>query len=385
MPRRRCTIKEFADLAIKTYGRLTLDRAEATQLSHTYGILIPFVLDKHTRVNGQRGIYQIPVPTDYKTPVKETVVEREPMTVNAMQSVDNVVAFPEVKQNVTEKYLPQHDEGFVEWGNFDDIYKIIKQGLFYTVYITGLSGNGKTMNIEEACYKAGREFIRANITNETDEDDLIGGFRLINGDTVWQDGPVIEAMQRGAILLLDEVDLASVKIMCLQPVLEGKGIFVKKISKWVRPAPGFNVFATANTKGKGSDSGHFVGTTVLNEAFLDRFAATMFQDYPDKKTEINILKEASIKAFAGTTVRGVTDPDSIALFIENLVNWANVIRETHKNDGIQEVISTRRLVNIINAYFIFIDEAKAIGMSIERFDAETRDAMIELYNMQKKK
>lgn len=387
MSRRRCSVQEFAAMVQSKLGRLEADRGEFTKIASDNGVMIPFRFDISTKVIGKKAMYRVPV-SNFPVRTLPTVTEAPmPMTANvATLAVDNVSKFPEEKMMTNSvAYLPQHDETFVEWGNFNDIFQIVSQGCFYPIYVTGLSGNGKTMNIEEACYKAKREFIRANITTETDEDDLIGGFRLINGDTVWQDGPVVEAMTRGAILLLDEVDLASTKIMCMQPVLEGKGIFVKKISRWVRPSPGFNIFATANTKGKGSDTGHFVGTSVLNEAFLDRFAATLFQGYPPKQIEVKILLEACVANFTGKPVSGVTDENTIGKLIDNLVNWAGAIRETYATGGINEVISTRRLVNIIKAYFIFQSEEKAMKMSLERFDDATVSAMLELYNIQKKK
>ena len=241
--------------------------------------------------------------------------------------------------------------------------------MFYPTFITGLSGNGKTFSVEQACAQLGRELIRVNITIETDEDDLIGGFRLVNGATVWHDGPVIQALNRGAILLLDEVDLASNKILCLQSILEGKGVFLKKVGRFVKPANGFNIFATANTKGKGSDDGRFIGTNVLNEAFLERFALTFEQQYPTPKTEQNILEKVSINY-------GVLDKD----FCENLANWADIIRKTFNDGGIDEVISTRRLVHIIRAFAIWQDRMKAIKVCVNRFDDETKQSFLELYD-----
>ena len=231
------------------------------------------------------------------------------------------------------------------------------------------SGNGKTFSVEQACAALNRELIRVNITIETDEDDLIGGFRLVNGETVWHNGPVIEALERGAVLLLDEVDLASNKILCLQSVLEGKGVFLKKTGRYVKPAIGFNVIATANTKGKGSDDGRFIGTNVLNEAFLERFALTFEQEYPTPATETKILQKA-----AGNL--GVLDEE----FCTNLANWADIIRRTFKDGGIDEVISTRRLVHIIRAFAIWQNRMKAIKVCVNRFDDETKQSFIELYD-----
>ena len=269
-------------------------------------------------------------------------------------------ALPAVEQNL----IPQKDDSFVKFGNFGDIKKIIESRVFYPTFITGLSGNGKTFSVEQACAQLGRELIRVNITIETDEDDLIGGFRLVNGETVWHNGPVIEALQRGAVLLLDEIDLASNKILCLQSILEGKGVFLKKIGRWVDPASGFNVIATANTKGKGSDDGRFIGTNVLNEAFLERFPVTFEQEYPTAAIETKILNKLC------------ADEN----FCKRLADWADIIRKTFYDGGIEEIISTRRLVHIIKAFNIFGDKAKAIQVCVNRFDDETKQAFLELYD-----
>ena len=269
-------------------------------------------------------------------------------------------AMPAVEQNL----IPQKDDSFVQFGNFKDIRKIIQSRYFYPTFITGLSGNGKTFSVEQACAQLNRELIRVNITIETDEDDLIGGFRLVNGETVWHNGPVVEALERGAVLLLDEIDLASNKILCLQSILEGKGVFLKKIGKFVQPAAGFQVFATANTKGKGSDDGRFIGTNVLNEAFLERFPVTFEQEYPTASIEIKILGKLC------------ADEN----FCKRLADWADIIRKTFYDGGVEEVISTRRLVHIVRAYSIFGDKAKAIQMCLNRFDDETKQSFMELYD-----
>jgi hypothetical protein len=272
-----------------------------------------------------------------------------------------------------QNLIPQKDDSFVKFGNFGDIKKIVDSRLFYPTFITGLSGNGKTFSVEQACAQLGRELIRVNITIETDEDDLIGGFRLVDGATVWHNGPVVEALTRGAVLLLDEIDLASNKILCLQSILEGKGVFLKKIGKFITPAEGFQIFATANTKGKGSDDGRFIGTNVLNEAFLERFPVTFEQEYPSPATEYKILYKVacSIGAF--------TAPSDFD-FLKRLCDWADIIRKTFYDGGIEEIISTRRLVHIIRAYSIFRDKAKAIQVCVNRFDDETKQAFIELYD-----
>jgi hypothetical protein len=281
------------------------------------------------------------------------------------RSYQALPTLPTVSQNL----IPDKDDTFVKFGNFNDIKKIIQSNLFYPAFITGLSGNGKTLSVEQACSQLKRELIRVNVTVETDEDDLIGGFRLINGETAWHNGPVIEALERGAILLLDEIDLASNKILCLQSVLEGKGVFLKKIGRFVKPTVGFNVIATANTKGKGSDDGRFIGTNVLNEAFLERFPVTFEQSYPVPATEQKILEGVALEI-------GVEDRD----FCKRLCDWGDIIRKTFYDGGIEEIISTRRLVHIIRAYSIFQDKAKAIQVCVNRFDDETKTAFLELYD-----
>ena len=300
----------------------------------------------------QRGRWNLEV-----TPEKVEQIER---------TFQAPAALPAVEQNL----IPEKDDTFVKFGNFGDIKKIIQSRLFYPTFITGLSGNGKTFSVEQACAQLKRELIRVNITIETDEDDLIGGFRLVNGETAWHNGPVIEALERGAILLLDEIDLASNKILCLQSILEGKGVFLKKIGRFVKPADGFNVIATANTKGKGSDDGRFVGTNVLNEAFLERFCVTFEQPYPATAVEVRILQGVAKHL-------GLTEIDD---FCKRLADWGDVIRKTFYDGGIDEIISTRRLVHIIRAYSIFGNKAKAIQVCINRFDDETKTAFLELYD-----
>ena len=284
---------------------------------------------------------------------------------NIEKSYNSPAVLPASEKNL----VPEIDETFFKFGNFADIKKVIQSKQFYPTFITGLSGNGKTFGVEQACAQLGRELIRVNITIETDEDDLIGGFRLIDGNTVWHNGPVIEALERGAILLLDEIDLASNKILCLQPVLEGKGLFLKKIGKYVEPTKGFNVIATANTKGKGSEDGRFIGTNVLNEAFLERFPVTFEQAYPSVNNEIKLL------GLHANTI-GVKDDE----FVKKLVDWADIIRKTFYDGGIEELISTRRLVHILRAYAIFKNKAKAIQVCINRFDDETKQSFMELYD-----
>ena len=291
------------------------------------------------------------------------------VTQEAVEEIERSYQSPSVISKVEQNFIPDKDDTFVKFGNFNDIKKIIQSHIFYPIFITGLSGNGKTLSVEQACSQLNRELIRVNITIETDEDDLIGGFRLINGETVWHNGPVVEALKRGAILLLDEIDLASNKILCLQSVLEGKGTFLKKINQFIKPTLGFNVIATANTKGRGSDDGRFIGTNILNEAFLERFPVTFEQDYPSPAIEYKILEGVALNL-------GLDEND----FYKRLVDWADIIRKTFHDGGIEEIISTRRLVHIVHAYSIFQDKAKAIKVCVNRFDDETKQSFIELYD-----
>ena len=291
-----------------------------------------------------------------------TVAEKLEQTYQAPAAVP-------ITEREDQNLIPSKDDNYVPFGNFSDVKKIIQSGIFYPTFITGLSGNGKTFSVEQACAALNRELIRVNITIETDEDDLIGGFRLVDGETVWHNGPVVEALQRGAVLLLDEIDLASNKIMCLQSILEGKGVYLKKTGRTVHPAAGFNIIATANTKGKGSDDGRFIGTNVLNEAFLERFPVTFEQEYPTPKTEQKILEGVA-------KTLNVDDTN----FCKRLTDWADIIRKTFYDGGIEEIISTRRLVHIIRAYSIFGDKAKAIQVCVNRFDDETKQSFIELYD-----
>ena len=260
--------------------------------------------------------------------------------------------------------VPPRFDGYVAWGHFTDVEKIVKSGQFYPIFVTGLSGNGKTLMVEQVCAKQKRECYRVNITKQTDEDDLIGGFRLMNGETKFVYGPVVNAMKSGGVLLLDEIDLGSANMMCLQPVLEGKGVFIKKTGEWVVPAPGFTIFATANTKGKGSDDGRFVGTGIMNEAMLDRFPVTLEQPYPTRGTERKILAKA-----------GCDDAD----FADHLTQWSEIIRKSFYEGAVDEIISTRRLVDIVSAWKIFGEKEKALAMCLARFDDDTKEAFLSLY------
>jgi hypothetical protein len=314
-----------------------------------------------------RGVYRLPINGDISPVVSEPVSTKTETT----PETNTVSQAAYVVSSLTGNIVPTKDPVFVPWGHFKDIKSIVTSKQFYPIFITGLSGNGKTMNVQQACAVTKRECIRVNITIETDEDDLLGGYRLQDGQTVWQNGPVIEAMERGAILLLDEIDLASNKIMCLQPILEGSGVFIKKINKFVKPALGFNVIATANTKGQGSEDGKFIGTNILNEAFLERFPITVEQSYPSNKNEIKMLENVM-------TQKGLTK-DADKKFADNLITWADIIRKTFYEGGVDEVISTRRLVHIVDAYAIFKDKMKSIQMCTNRFDTDTKTSFIDLY------
>ena len=360
----------FVQAAREILGESTnlVDRADILSVVEESGMSYPQWLVKGDTLKKSRGLFHLPndrgeigevmtvqntsgpVPSE----IREAVVQMAPSAISVMEEEGS--------------YVPEKFEGYVPWGNFNILKEVLKSRIFYPMFITGLSGNGKTLMVKEICARLKREYVRANITVETDEDDLIGGFRLLNGETVWHDGPVVTAMKRGALLLLDEIDLASNKIMCLQPVLEGSSIYLKKIGKWVHPAEGFNVLATANTKGQGSEDGRFIGTNVMNESFLERFPVTIEQTYPTNKIEEKILVNELAK-------RDKVENE----FVGNLVKWADVIRKTFYEGGVDEIISTRRLVHIVNAYSIFDDKVKAISMCISRFDAETKESFLDLY------
>tara|TARA_B100000287_G_scaffold418902_1_gene456466 strand:- start:4129 stop:5316 length:1188 start_codon:yes stop_codon:yes gene_type:complete len=314
------------------------------------------IIDKMPKV--RRGVYNfesVVIPFRAQ-PETETQVEKSVPT--SVQSIRN-----------SEIFIPAKDEYYVPWGNYKDIENIVRSTMFYPVYITGLSGNGKTMMVEQACARAKREYIRVQITPETDEDDLIGGFRLVNGETVFAEGPVIKAMKAGSILLIDELDRGSNKIMCLQGVLEGKPILIKKTGEIVEPAKGFNVIATANTKGKGSDDGRFIAATIIDEAFLERFTITVEQPYPSLSIEKKIVLKHMDKF-------GAVDTD----FAELLSQWSETIRKTYEDDGIEDLISTRRLCHITQTFAIFKDRMKAIELCVNRFDADTKEAFLDLYS-----
>ena len=359
------------ELLYKHYKKTDLTRSEINDFVKSGKIKNPSWL-KQDQYKVARGIYSLPVDgNDISSQVKEEIQSELPKTETAPVN-DTVNQAAYIVSSLTGNIVPTKDPVFVPWGYFKDIKSIVSSKQFYPIFITGLSGNGKTMNVSQACAQAKRECIRVNITIETDEDDLLGGYRLQEGQTVWQNGPVIEAMERGAILLIDEIDLASNKIMCLQPILEGNGVFLKKINKFVKPAPGFNVIATANTKGQGSEDGKFIGTNILNEAFLERFPITVEQSYPTNKIESKILTNVMSE-------KGLTKKDDTK-FADNLITWADIIRKTFYEGGVDEIISTRRLVHIVEAYTIFKNKMKAIEMCTNRFDVDTKTSFMDLYS-----
>ena len=349
--------KSVVDVLQKTYKKDTVTRAQINALVKKKVIKNPSWL-KNDKYKVGRGVYKLPLKGDVSDVVKTPKIENDKPESKAAYIVSSL----------TENVVPDKDKDFVNFGNFSDVKNIITSKRFYPCFITGLSGNGKTLAVTQACAVAKREMIRVNITIETDEDDLLGGYRLRDGQTVWQNGPVIEAMERGAVLLLDEIDFASNKIMCLQPILEGSGIYVKKINRYVKPKYGFNVIATANTKGQGSEDGKFIGTNVLNEAFLERFPVTFEQEYPSVKTEEKIV---------ATKLKSAGKADQ--KFAHNLVTWADVIRKTYDDGGVDEIISTRRLVHIAEAYGIFKNKMKAVSVCTNRFDDDTKNSFVELY------
>ena len=358
------------ELLYKHYKKTDLTRSEINDFIKIGKIKNPSWL-KQDQYKVARGIYSLPIDgNDISPQVVKDIQSELPKTETApVNETVNQAAF--IVSSLTGDIVPTKDPVFVPWGYFKDIKSIVSSKQFYPIFITGLSGNGKTMNVSQACAQAKRECIRVNITIETDEDDLLGGYRLQEGQTVWQNGPVIEAMERGAILLLDEIDLASNKIMCLQPILEGNGVFLKKINKFIKPAPGFNVIATANTKGQGSDDGKFIGTNILNEAFLERFPITVEQSYPTNKIENKILDNV----FANKKLTRKSDEK----FATDLVTWADIIRKTYYEGGVDEIISTRRLVHIVEAFAIFKNKMKAIEMCTNRFDVDTKTSFMDLY------
>ena len=362
--------KLFVETAAEMFGNgSTITKDGVRRAAEKAKVPFPTWFRKACNVGyNQFKLPELDIPAFMDTPAAKGYVSgmqvTNPPAVNEPEMVMNLIASNMDKQNL----IPAPFEGFVPWGNYANLKKIIKSGMFYPVFITGLSGNGKTLMVEQLHAELNKELIRLNVTIETDEDDLLGGFRLVNGETKFVPGPVIEAMERGCTLLLDECDLGSNKLLALQPVLEGKGVFLKKVNKWITAKPGFNVMATANTKGKGSEDGRFIGTNILNEAFLERFAITIEQPYPTAAIEKKIVM-GSMKKY------GEVDEE----FATNLVTWAEVIRKTFYDGGVDEIISTRRLDHIVKAFTIFKDKMTAIEMCVARFDDDTKESFMDLY------
>ena len=351
---------------------LTIDQLK--DVASTFGMkYAPQWIVKNPANKVGKGLFKLPalgeIVSVHASRLVQAAEQYEPAP--KTQKIENTETKTEaayVVSSLTGNIIPEKDPNFVNFGDYSSVKSIIASKKFYPIFITGLSGNGKTLGVTQACAEKKREMIRVNITIETDEDDLLGGYRLRDGQTVWQNGPVIEAMERGAVLLLDEIDLASNKIMCLQPILEGNGVFVKKINKFIKPALGFTVVATANTKGKGSEDGQFIGTNVLNEAFLERFPITFEQKYPSVKIETKIISKM-------LETENAKDDE----YATNLVNWADIIRKTYTEGGVDEIISTRRLVHIAKAYSIFRNKLKAVEVCTNRFDDDTKQSFIDLY------
>jgi hypothetical protein len=354
------TRKTFVEVANREYGTDILSRTQINNLAKVHKLPDPAWL-KSDEYRVARGKYKLPTLNDAGVVAAPTVVPMQsaPSTMKQAMSVD---------LSHTESLIPEKDPNFVKFGFFDDLKTIIKSKIFYPVFITGMSGNGKTFGTQQACAQLKRECIIVPITVETDESDLLGDKTLIDGNVTFVPGPVVRAMESGAVLVLDEVDLASNKIMCLQSIIDGKGVYLKKDNRFVKPAPGFTVVATANTKGKGSDDGRFIGTNVMNEAFLERFKITFEQEYPSQAVEKKILTKV-LASF------GLEDDT----FVENLTVWAQTIRKTFADGGIDEIISTRRLVHIVETFSIFKDRVKSIELCTNRFDDDTKTSFVDLY------
>ncbi len=357
----------FLDACSEQYpNQVEFAKSTVKKICKTAGIPKPSWLFRNPQFKVGYGTYSIEsvVPENYSQPVAPQV--QAVQTVETVPVPTSTVGVNVLDENVS--VIPTVMDNYVPFGHFKDLKSILKSGVFFPVFITGLSGNGKTLMVEQICAKLKKELFRVNITIETDEDDLIGSNTLINGNIVFKEGPVLKAMRKGAVLLLDEVDLASNKIMCLQSILEGGGYLIKKTGEFVKPADGFTVVATANTKGKGSEDGRFIGTNILNEAFLERFAICLEQEYPPVKTEKKIVK-------GDFAILGVSDDE----FADKLVDWADVIRKSFYEGAVDEVISTRRLVHIAKAFSMFNDKLKSIEVCLARFDEDTKASFLDLY------
>ena len=351
----------FIDAVMKS-GKSVLTTDDIDSISKKLKIKYPQWFTKDPANREGRGKYRIPVK-DVNVKVRESV-EVVANVIPMAKKITSIQTDIEISDIVPKVYV-----NYVPFGNFDDVYSIVESGMFYPILITGHSGNGKTMSVEQACAKAKRKFICVSMTPDTDEGDLLGNYVLINGEMVWRDGPVTVAARLGAVLCIDEIDYGGQNLSALQRVLEGKPFLLKKKNEMVVPTAGFTIIATANTKGKGSDDGRYMFTNILNEAFLERFLNTMEQAWPPVKIETKIItKELEMV--------GKADKD----FAEKLVDWADVIRKTFDEDGASEVISTRRLVHIVKTYGVFGDKAKSIALCLNRFDDDTKASFLDLYS-----
>ena len=352
-------------------GTGVFTRRQIIDTAESLGLGFPaWLVNGRKDLKVDRGVYNLTAMFGGQAvaPVAQpTIPAAQPIEVVETKNPEFVV---QAKLQVeVDNLVPNKDETFVPFGFYKDLKKVLQGNLFYPIFISGLSGNGKTTMVEQVCANLKREAIRVNISIETDEDDLIGGNTLVDGNVVYREGPVLTAMKRGAILILDEIDRGSNKMMCLQAILEGKPYFNKKTGETVAPAPGFNIVATANTKGRGSDDGKFISANILDEAFLERFAITVEQDYPTMATEKKIVLRKMDRA-------NIQDDD----FATHLVTWSDVIRKTYYEGAIDELISTRRLEHIVNAFAVFGDKQKAVQLCVNRFDEDTKQAFIDLYS-----
>ena len=356
--------KAFVQAATEIFGEnAILNRDQIQRVVDERSVPYPFWFVTRQEFRANRGQYRLPDAPNAVRPAVTATVTEEPAVVELAQSATIHVLRQKKLEDHADTSIPEKYQGYVPFGFYKDLTSIVLSQEFFPVFITGMSGNGKTLMVEQVCATLKRECIRVNISVETDESDLIGGPTLIDGNVVYRDGPVMTAMKRGAILLIDEVDRGSNKLMCLQGILEGKPYFNKKSGEYIYPKRGFNVVATANTKGRGSEEGRYL-SQILDDAFLERFNITVEQEYPESKVELKILKPL------------LNDDE----FAENLVKWADVIRKTFAEGGVDEIISTRRLVHIAKTYSIFKDRQKAIQLCVNRFDQETKDSFLDLYS-----
>ena len=364
---KRAEIREKFINAIVALGKPTITTDEIKSICGDIDIAHPywFTNDDENRV--KRGVYKVPNSSMISQPQTISLQAQVIPMAKSVEKSEHKIQNIQTDLDTTD-LIPKQYKNYVPFGNFDDVYSIVQSMRFFPVFVSGHSGNGKTMSIEQACAKAKRKFVCISMTPETDESDLLGNYVLIDGNMEWRDGPVTTAARQGAVLCIDEIDYGAQNLSSLQRVLEGKPFMLKKKGELISPAPGFTVFATANTKGKGSDDGRYMFTNVLNEAFLERFRTTMEQEFPPVRTERKIIEKEL------TTVGRADDE-----FAEKLVTWADVIRKTFMDGGCDEVISTRRLVHIVETFGIFGDKMKAISLCLNRFDDDTKASFLDLY------